>query len=67
MKLETNLGNLDLIARVAVGLALVMLMALGLIGAWGLVGLVLIVTGVALWCPVYALLGIDTTRKVRGT
>lgn len=63
MKLRVNVGNLDLIIRVGLGLTLVTLMALGEIGAWGVIGLVLIVTGVARWCPIYGLLGISTGRK----
>lgn len=62
MKLATNVGTLDLIVRICLGLALVMLMAVGLIGAWGLLGLVLIVTGLARWCPLYSLLKIDTLK-----
>ena len=62
MKLKPNVGNLDMIFRVGVGLVLVTLMALGVIGAWGAVGLVLIVTGATLWCPLYAALGVDTRR-----
>jgi hypothetical protein len=63
VKLRANVGNLDLIVRVGGGLALVMLMALGLIGAWGLIGVVLIVTGVARWCPPYRLLGVSTLSR----
>jgi hypothetical protein len=63
MKLKINVGDLDLIVRVSVGLALVMLMAIGAIGAWGLIGLALIVTGVARWCPLYSVLGVATTSK----
>jgi len=64
MKAKINVGNLDLIVRVSVGLALVMLMAIGAIGAWGLIGLPLIVTGAARWCPLYRLFGISTTPKL---
>jgi hypothetical protein len=64
VKLKTNVGNLDLLVRVGVGLGLVMLMAVGLIGAWGLIGLVLIATGASRWCPLYSALGTSTTRHV---
>ena len=65
MKLNANVGNLDMIIRVGVGLLLVMLMAVGEIGAWGVIGLLVALTGVARWCPLYALLGIDTLKHAQ--
>lgn len=65
MTLKPNLGNLDMIVRIVVGVALVLLMATGEIGAWGLIGLVLIVTGTARYCPLYRLFGLGTARKAR--
>ena len=64
MKLKANVGMLDVIVRVAIGLTLIMLMAVGEIGAWGAIGLVLIVTGVARYCPMWALIGISTMPPV---
>ncbi len=64
MKLKPNVGNLDMVLRVMAGVALVLLMAVGEIGAWGLIGLVLIVTGAARYCPLYGLAGFSTTKKI---
>lgn len=65
MKLEANVGMLDVIVRVTLGLALIMLTAVGEIGAWGVVGLALIVTGAARFCPLWALMGISTMPPAR--
>lgn len=64
MKLKPNLGNLDMIVRIMAGVVLILLMAVGEIGGWGLIGLVLAVTGAARYCPLYAVLGLNTMKKV---
>ncbi len=46
--------------RVAVGLALVGLAATGTVGAWGWIGVVPVLTGLAGSCPLYTLLGFST-------
>jgi len=48
------------VARVALGMALVGLTGAGVIGAWGYIGVVPILTGLAGRCPVYTLAGIST-------
>ncbi|MGE0029381.1 MAG: DUF2892 domain-containing protein, partial [Thermoleophilia bacterium] len=48
------------VLRVGLGVALVGLAAFGTIGAWGYIGVVLILTGVVGSCPLYSLLGIST-------
>lgn len=64
MKLKPNLGNLDMVLRIMAGVALILLMAVGEIGAWGLVGLALAVTGAARYCPLYAAFGLSTAKKL---
>ena len=59
-----NEGMIDRIVRVAAGLALIGF-ALGVYGpeytsAWGWIGVVPLVTGLAGWCAAYTLLGIKT-------
>jgi hypothetical protein len=58
--LKANEGTLDRALRVAVGLVLIVLVALEKIGLWGLIGLVPLLTGLLGFCPVYAMLGIRT-------
>jgi hypothetical protein len=60
--MTTNAGTIDRALRVAVGLALIALTALGTIGLWGWVGVVLLATGLIGWCPAYSLLGIKTCK-----
>lgn len=55
-----NEGNLDRILRVVVGAAAISLVFVGPQSAWGWVGLVPLITGLAGSCPVYSLLGINT-------
>lgn len=58
--MKTNVGGLDRIARIAVGVVLVGLAATGTVGAWGWLGLLPLATGAIGWCPPYAMLGWST-------
>lgn len=55
-----NIGGFDRVARAIVGIILLGLMATGVIGAWGLLGLVPLATAVFAFCPLYKPLGIST-------
>ena len=52
-----NLGGIDRSIRITVGLALIAAPATGIVGVWGWVGVVPLLTGLMGWCPPYALLG----------
>ncbi|KAF7600571.1 MAG: hypothetical protein CGU29_01750 [Candidatus Dactylopiibacterium carminicum] len=58
--MKRNVGGVDRALRVTIGLALVILAAMGIIGAWGWIGLLPIATGLASFCPLYSMIGIDT-------
>jgi hypothetical protein len=58
-----NVGNIDRVLRIIAGSALVGLAAAGSIGAWGYLGFVPLLTGVAARCPLYSILGISTTSR----
>lgn len=58
-----NVGNLDRALRILVGLALIGLALSGMIGVWGYIGIVLLLTGVAARCPLYSVLGVATTSR----
>jgi cadmium resistance protein CadD (predicted permease) len=58
--LATNVGNVDRVVRIVVGLALLALVFVGPQTLWGLIGLVPLATGLARKCPGYALLGMNT-------
>jgi len=58
--MKLNVGSLDRVARVVVGGALVVLAAMGQVGAWGWIGIVPLATGLFGYCPAYSLLGLST-------
>ncbi|MEL6211516.1 MAG: DUF2892 domain-containing protein [Pseudomonadota bacterium] len=60
MTFTTNIGSLDRILRIVVGLALIALAATGLLGVWAFIGVVPLVTAFVKFCPAYALLGLRT-------
>ncbi len=55
-----NVGGIDRIIRIAVGIALIAAAAMGSIGLWGYIGVVPLLTGLMGWCPPYAILGFNT-------
>ena len=55
-----NEGMIDRVLRVLVGLVLLALVFTGPQTAWGWIGLVPLATGLAGFCPLYAVLGIRT-------
>ncbi len=58
--MKANVGGIDRILRVAVGALLIVLAALNVIGAWGYIGVIPVLTGLFRFCPAYALLGLNT-------
>jgi len=63
--MQKNEGNLDRALRVAGGLILIGLAATHVVGLWGYVGVVPLLTGALGLCPLYSILGINTC-PVRG-
>lgn len=59
-----NEGKFDRALRIIVGLALIALTFVGPKSAWGWIGLVPLLTGAFGFCPVYALLGINTCKRM---
>jgi hypothetical protein len=62
-----NVGGIDRILRIVVGLALIGLAATGTVGWWGWIGLVPLGTALVGFCPLYPLLGINTCGGNRRT
>ncbi|MEP6721520.1 MAG: DUF2892 domain-containing protein [Variovorax sp.] len=58
--MKHNVGTMDQILRIALGLVLIGASLLGYIGAWGWIGLVPLATGVFRFCPAYWPLGLST-------
>jgi len=64
--MKLNVGGLDRILRIALGLVLIALAATGTIGVWGWLGVVLVGTGVVGFCPLYPLIGLNTCSMKKG-
>ena len=62
---KNNMGGIDRIARVLLGVVLIALTLMGTIGVWGWIGVVPLATGLLGSCPAYTLLGLNTcpTKK----
>lgn len=58
--MKQNVGGLDRILRIVVGLALIAMVFVGPMTVWGWVGVVPLATGLIGWCPPYAIFGIST-------
>jgi Protein of unknown function (DUF2892) len=58
-----NEGNVDRALRVIIGLAVISLVFVGPKTHWGWLGVIPLLTGLAGWCPLYALFGINTSGK----
>ena len=58
--MKPNVGGLDRIIRIVLGVVLLGLAATGTVGWWGWVGVVPLATGALGWCPPYAIFGFNT-------
>jgi Protein of unknown function (DUF2892) len=68
MKRHTNVGSIDRVVRIALGIALIAAAATGTITGVALsigllVAAIAVVTGVVGFCPLYYVLGISTSRN----
>lgn len=64
--MKTNIGKMDRIARIVLGIALVAATLSGAIGIWGWLGVVLLGTAAVSFCPLYAALGISSDHGSPG-
>lgn len=58
--MKPNVGGIDRMVRIVLGVVLLGLAATGVVGWWGWLGLVPLATGALGWCPPYAMLGFST-------
>lgn len=63
--MKTNEGTIDRALRVIAGLLLIGLSVAGVIGPWGYIGIVPVLTGAVGMCPLYSLLGVNTCAASR--
>lgn len=58
--MKSNVGRMDRILRIILGLVLIGLAATHTVGLWGWIGVVPLATGLIGTCPAYALFGWNT-------
>ena len=56
----TNAGNIDRALRALLGIGLIAIVFVGPQTPWGWLGLIPLGTAAMGWCPLYAMLGINT-------
>lgn len=58
--MHPNVGSVDRIIRIVVGVALIAASLFGVIGVWGWIGVIPLATGLFRVCPAYMLFGMKT-------
>jgi hypothetical protein len=58
--MKTNVGGIDRILRIVLGVALIALTLTGTIGVWGWIGALLLLTAALGFCPLYTVLGFSS-------
>jgi hypothetical protein len=58
--MKSNVGGIDRVLRIVLGLVLIGLTVTGTVGVWGWLGVVPLATGVIGWCAPYAIFGWST-------
>lgn len=61
--MNANVGTIDRVLRIALGVILIGLTVFGVIGVWGWIGVVPLATGIFRLCPAYSLLGLNTCKR----
>lgn len=64
--MKANVGTVDRVIRIVVGLVLIALVFVGPQTPWGWIGVVPLVTGLISNCPLYSLLGLSTCPMKKG-
>ncbi len=65
--MKINLGTVDRLLRLVVGVVLIALVFIGPQTAWGWIGIIPLVTALAGNCPVYSVLGLNTCSTKKPT
>lgn len=63
--MKKNIGSLERIIRIIVGVAIISLAFVGPRSPWAYLGIIPLVTGLVGWCPPYALFGISTCKSCK--
>lgn len=60
--MQLNVGGIDKILRVILGVALIAAAATGALPIWGYIGIVPLVTGLVNFCPLYTVFGFSSRK-----
>lgn len=60
--MKLNVGGIDKILRVVLGVALIAATLTGALPVWGYIGIVPLVTGLVNFCPLYTVLGFSSRK-----
>ena len=63
--MHRNAGTFDRTARIVAGAVLIGLAITNVIGMWGYIGVIPLLTGAIGNCPIYSIFGIDTCAVKR--
>jgi hypothetical protein len=58
-----NVGSIDRVLRIVLGLALISLVFVGPQTPWGWIGVILVGSGLIGFCPAYRLIGVNTCAR----
>jgi hypothetical protein len=61
--MQANVGSLDRILRIIIGLVLLALVFIGPKTPWGWLGLIVLATGIFRICPIYIPFKLSTIKK----
>lgn len=64
--MKANVGTVDRVIRIVVGLVLIALVFVGPQTPWGWIGVIPLATGLLSSCPLYSLLGLSTCPMKKG-
>jgi len=60
---KLNVGGIDRVLRIVLGLALIAIVFVGPQTPWGWIGVVPLLTGLMRTCPLYTLIGVNTCPR----
>ncbi len=61
--MERNVGGIDRILRIVVGLGLISLVYVGPQTPWGWIGVIPLLSAIVGFCPAYRLIGMNTCSR----
>ncbi len=64
--MTANVGAVDRMLRIIVGVVLIAAAALGYFAPWGYIGIIPLATGLVSFCPAYRLFGLSTCSVKKG-